>query len=56
MIPSDSLQTPLITSLPLNDEAKEELAVSKIIALLQSRKKPVIIVDGGTLWSFYLTL
>lgn len=47
LIPSDTLQTRLITSLPLNDDAAELQAVSKIISLLKSRKDPVIVVDGS---------
>lgn len=47
LIPSDTLQTRLITSLPLNDDAAESQAVSKIISLLKSRKDPVIVVDGS---------
>lgn len=47
LIPSNTLQTPLVTSLPLNDDAAELKAVSKIISLLKSRKDPVIVVDGS---------
>lgn len=46
-IPSVTLQTPLITSLPVNDDKLELQAVSKIIDLLRTRKDPVIVVDGG---------
>jgi pyruvate decarboxylase len=49
LIPSSTLQTPLVTSLPNNDQAQESQAVSHIIDLLKSRKDPVIVVDGGKL-------
>ena len=47
LIPSSTLQTRLVTSLPYNDEAAELQAISKIIGLLQSRKDPVVVIDGG---------
>jgi pyruvate decarboxylase len=51
LISSATLQTPLITSLPQNDEQAELKAVSKIIELLRTRKNPVIVVDGGKILS-----
>jgi pyruvate decarboxylase len=49
LIPSSTLQTPLITSLPSNNQGQELQAVSQIIDLLKTRKDPVIVVDGGKL-------
>lgn len=51
LITSAALQTPLITSLPHNDEQAEPKAVFKIIKLLRTRKNPVIVVDGGKIIS-----
>lgn len=51
LVSSATLQTPLITSLPQNDEQAELKAVSKIIELLRTRKNPVIVVDGGKILS-----
>ena len=56
VISSASLKAPLVTSLPQNNEAEELRVVSKIISLLQSRKNPVIVVDGGKLLYLSVTI
>ena len=46
-IPSSGLNTPLVTSLPANDETLELDIVNKIISLLKAAKSPVVLIDGG---------
>jgi len=46
-IPVTGLQTPLVTTLPPNDEEVEENVVRQIIDLLASRTNTVVIFDGG---------
>jgi pyruvate decarboxylase len=48
-IPVTGLQTPLVTTLPPNDEEVEENVVRQIIDLLASRTNTVVIFDGGKL-------
>jgi pyruvate decarboxylase len=43
------LQTPLITSLPANDDIQEAKVTALIVDLLKSRKNPVVVFDGGKL-------
>lgn len=51
VISSSPLKTRLITTLPQNNEIEEQQAVAKIISLLQTRKNPVIVIDGGKLFT-----
>ena len=48
-IPVAGLQTPLVTTLPPNDEEVEGNVVRQIIDLLASRTNTVVIFDGGKL-------
>lgn len=47
VIPNSIPKTEIKSTLPENDPAKEEKAVLEILKLLESRKRPVVIIDGG---------
>lgn len=45
---ADGLQTPLVTELPANDPQLEKEVVAKLRNMLETKRNPVILVDGNT--------